>query len=411
MSSSFDETFKRAVSPGPERLLAGVALAAAGPKKGDSDYLNAFGTMDLDPASSPVSPTETVMWLASCSKIVTTIAVMQCVERGLFELHSIADFERLLPEWSNRQILTALVDGKEQLQPAKEKMTLARLINHTSGMGYDFISPLLEWRASRGEAPQIMQGPITEVLQHPICFEPGSGFAYSSGLDLAGLMVARANSCTLEEYMRKHIFGVLGMDDTSFRPLTIKNLTARLMPMVHRPTADEPLESGDHPRNPLKAPLEPYDDFGGSGLFSTAADFLKFLKSVQRNDGQLLKPETVDLMFEPAISGSSMAMLQSTLGIDAAATIMIPGERLVGTPGAGKWSHGLGGLLGMQDNEYGLKAPWMQWGGAPNLKWWIDRKGGTCGLFATQLAPAGEKKHQVLPILFQKQMASNLGKK
>ena len=117
----------------------------------------------LDPASPPVS-TNTVMWLASCSKLVTTIAALQCVGRGLFDLHSPADVERLLPEWSNLQILTGFEDGRPQLQTAKEKITLARFLTHTSGLTYDFYPPLSEWRLSRGEAPLTMRAPITEAF-------------------------------------------------------------------------------------------------------------------------------------------------------------------------------------------------------------------------------------------------------
>jgi CubicO group peptidase (beta-lactamase class C family) len=355
------------------------------------------------------------MWLASCSKLVTTVAALQCVERGLFDLNSIADVERLLPEWNNAQLLTGFAeDGQALLQLAKEKTTLARLLTHTSGMTYDFFPALIPWRASRGEPLIVMDGPLTEVFQLPLVCEPGEGFAYGAGLDLVGLMVARANSCTLEEYFRKHIFSVLGMNDTSFYPKTIDNLSERLMQMTSRPSPDGPLIHGSDPGSALShMPLDPKDEFGGAGLFGTAADFLKLLKSIQRDDGQLLKSETIDLMFQPSISTSSTAALRDTLSIDAYATIMAPGEPLVGTPGGGEWSHGLGGLLGLTEKEdgSGLKAPWMQWGGAPNLKWWIDRKGGSCGIFATQLLPAGEKKHQVLWTLFQNEMARKFAKK
>lgn len=89
---------------------------------------------------------------------------------------------------------------------------------------------------------------------------------------------------------------------------------------------------------------------------------------------------------------------------------MIPGELLVGTPGAKKWSHALGGLVGLEDSDKGSKSGRMHWVGAPSLKWWIDRKGGTCGLFATQLFPPGEVKHIVLSALFQKEVVARFGR-
>ncbi|KAH7093443.1 putative penicillin-binding protein [Paraphoma chrysanthemicola] len=413
INSNFEDAFQRAVAPGPDRLLAGVALAAAGSRVKDGvrtpDYKTAFGTLQLDPASSPVS-TQTVMWLASCNKLVTTIAGLQCVERGLFTLDSSADVDKLLPEWQHTEIITGFTEeGKPTLHPAKEKITLRQLLTHTSGVGYDFMHPLLvQWRQGRGEGPLGMRTPIIEGFQHPLVFEPGSGWMYGASLDLVGLMIARANKVTLEEYMRKNIFDVLGMNSTSFHPKKHNNMIDRLMPMINR--TDSGLIDGETPDAVMNVPVEPTDDFGGAGLFGTADDFLEVLKSILHNDGKLLKPDSIDLMFTPALSEAQIESQNGLLSTPMAAAIMTPGEPPVGTAGAGKWVYGIGGLIGLHDSDDGFEPGWMQWGGAPNLKWWIDRKGGTCGIFATQLFPPGELKHAFLGKLFQKEVVSHFTK-
>jgi CubicO group peptidase (beta-lactamase class C family) len=43
------------------------------------------------------------MWLASCTKLATTTAVMQCVERGLLKLDD--DVIEILPELKRLRIL------------------------------------------------------------------------------------------------------------------------------------------------------------------------------------------------------------------------------------------------------------------------------------------------------------------
>ncbi|KAJ4372900.1 hypothetical protein N0V83_003191 [Neocucurbitaria cava] len=412
--SAFEDAIKRAVTADSGRLLAGVTLAAAGSRGRDEpseprDYLAAYGTLQPDPASPTVS-NATVMWLASCSKLVTAIATLQCVERGLFTLDDPEDADRLLPEWRNPEILTGWTDDDSPiLQPAKEKITLRKLLTHTSGVAYDFMHPtLLRWRQSRGEGPLSMQAPITEGFATPLVFEPGSGFAYGGGLDLAGLMVARSNGCTLEVYMRRNVFDVLGMDDTSFY-LEHNDIRKRLMPMTCRATPDGPLVDGYGSYVALDATVSPRDEYGGAGLYGTAQDYLKLLKSVLRNDGQLLKSESIEQLFKPCLSHATQASLHQTLSDAMAASIMIPGEPLVGTHGAGEWSHALGGIVALQDSDQGLKAGCMRWGGAPNLKWWMDKKGGTCGMFATQLFPPGEGKHAFLGKLYEKAMAAQLG--
>ena len=64
---------------------------------GDFSYTAAFGTTSLqDPnAASPLTPDST-LWLASCTKLLASIAALQCVERGYFTLDE--DVTRLLPE-------------------------------------------------------------------------------------------------------------------------------------------------------------------------------------------------------------------------------------------------------------------------------------------------------------------------
>jgi CubicO group peptidase (beta-lactamase class C family) len=332
---------------------------------------------------------------------------LQCVERGLFSLDEPTDIDRLLPEWKKPVIFTGWTDDEPVLQPAKENITLRRLLTHTSGIGYDFLSPdLMRWRQGRKEEILSMRAPITECFKTPLLFEPGSGFAYGGGLDLVGLMVARANDCTLEAYMRRHIFDVLDMDKTSFY-VKHNDIEQELMPMTTRPAPDAALISGETSETPVERPLNPQDEYGGGGLFSTAQDYLQLLKSLLRNDAKLLKGESIDLMFTPCISPAAQESLDQTLSVPLYAAIMIPGDAPVGTPSARRWSHALGGVVAMEDDaDGGLRAGTLRWGGAPNLKWWIDRKGGTCGIFATQLWPAGEVRHAYLGKMFEREVVA-----
>ncbi|KAF2623794.1 beta-lactamase/transpeptidase-like protein, partial [Macroventuria anomochaeta] len=308
---------------------------------------------------SPAVSSKTVMWLASCAKLATTIAALQCVERGLFSLDSNADIERLLPEWASLEVPSFDEGGSPILTPAKESITLRRLLSHTSGLTYGFMPPLLQWRQSRGEEWQWMRSPIPKCFVHPLIFEPDSAFVYGPGLDVAGLMVARINECTLETYMRRNIFDVLGMHDTSFH-VSHNNIRERLMPMSVRSSPDEALADGDPSNSVLKQPVDAKDDYGGAGLFGTAEDYLRLLKYILRDDGKLLTSQSVELMFTSFLSIASKASLHDSLSVPGLAKIMIPGEPVVGTPGAGDWDHGLGGLIGLHKSDDGLESPWLQ---------------------------------------------------
>ncbi|KAF2439558.1 hypothetical protein P171DRAFT_490250 [Karstenula rhodostoma CBS 690.94] len=201
------------------------------------------------------------------------------------------------------------------------------------------------------------------------------------------------------------------MDDTTFKTRSHNDVAARLPPKVGRPSPEEPLSEENASLNSTRnLVLDHKDQYGSARLFSTAEDYLRLLKSILRNDGRILKPETVDTLFTSKMSPSSDAALNKTLMIPGMVAAMVPGEPIVGSPGAGKWTHGLLGLIGLTAKEEGLQAGRAQLGGAPNLKWWIDRKGNSCGVFATQLSPPGEKKHQPVTHLFQQEMAKRYRK-
>lgn len=86
--------------------------------QGSFHYAKAFGEESAD-----LTSTDAVHWIASCTKFVTSIAVMQCVERGQLDLD--ADIAVVLPEWKDPQILTGFNEKDEPIfRPATKVVTL-----------------------------------------------------------------------------------------------------------------------------------------------------------------------------------------------------------------------------------------------------------------------------------------------
>ena len=142
--SSLEESFEAAVKVGD---IPGAVLLAAGkgrpprfskPKSSHGtfwmsflttrednfSYARAFGTRSLrDPNSKPPMAMDTVMWMASTTKLLTSIAAMQCVERGLVELD--VDVRTLLPELQGIQVLKSFTEaGEPMLEKAESPLTL-----------------------------------------------------------------------------------------------------------------------------------------------------------------------------------------------------------------------------------------------------------------------------------------------
>jgi CubicO group peptidase (beta-lactamase class C family) len=67
---------------------------------------------------------DSVLAIASCTKLMTAIAVLQCVERGLLDLD--ADVAPILPEAGKFGIITGFDDAKNEaiIVPKKNKITL-----------------------------------------------------------------------------------------------------------------------------------------------------------------------------------------------------------------------------------------------------------------------------------------------
>ena len=97
---------------------------------GTFNYAKAFGVRTLkDPSKPEPMQLDTVMWIESCTKLMTTVAAMQCVERGLLSLDS--DITDVLPEFKGIQILKGFDEstGKPILVDSKKTITL-RLAAH-----------------------------------------------------------------------------------------------------------------------------------------------------------------------------------------------------------------------------------------------------------------------------------------
>lgn len=218
------------------------------------------------------------------------------------------------------------------------------------------------------------------------------------------MMVARANKTTLREYMAEHIWKAVGMTDSAFSVQQNPEPFKKRMKMASRAAEDQPLTMD------LDAswvwPNDRLSDSGGAGMFSTAPDYLKVLKSVLHNDGKLLKPASVDMLFAPQLS--STEAISTTMATEGPYPYYA--AMAANTPIGIEWQHGLGGRVSLQDVPRFRKG-FLSWGGAPCIRWWIDRSAGTCGVFATQLMPTGEMKQRVIGDLFEEKVYEEMAVK
>lgn len=74
---------------------------------------------------------DTLLWFASCTKLITAIAAMQLVEQGKVGLDDGDEVEKHLPELKKKMVLEELPDGSLKMVEKKQKITLRMLLSHT----------------------------------------------------------------------------------------------------------------------------------------------------------------------------------------------------------------------------------------------------------------------------------------
>ncbi len=349
-------------------------------------YESACGVRALgeDAAMTP----DTVMWIASMTKPVTGVAAMQLVEQGKLSLDAPA--AEVLPALGEVPVLEGWTpDGKPKLRAARGTITLRRLLTHTSGFAYDIWNPDMNRYLDAMNLPRAGSG-RNIALTTPLAFDPGERWEYGIGIDWVGKMVEAASGMRLGDYMREHIFAPLGMDSTAYR--ISPEMRTRLA-RVHQRNADGSLAVTAFETN-----QDPEFDPGGGGLYSTAGDYLRFMRMVLNRGSagsrvRVLRPETVDLMARNAMGPLRVGLLRTSrpqLSCDA--------EFFPGTPK----SWGLTFMINETDAPTGRAAGSLAWAGLGNTYFWIDPKNGIAGVHMAQVLPFVDARALALFHAFEK---------
>ncbi len=113
-----EEAFRAACANGD---IPGAVLASTN-TTGTFKYTNYFGSRSLDSGDNTPIDEKTLLTLTSCTKIITAIAVLQVVEKGLIGLDDKID--EVLPELAALKILTTMENGKPIFAERQNAMTL-----------------------------------------------------------------------------------------------------------------------------------------------------------------------------------------------------------------------------------------------------------------------------------------------
>lgn len=139
-------------------------------KSGKPLVEHAAGNLGIE-SQEPMDKDSTLFWIASCTKLVTAVAVLQLVEQGKVPLDDAAFVKKILPELTEKKVFEDGVNGA----PQEQGITVRMLLAHTAGFGYGFFDPRVH---NNGIAIEGVDGDKDAFLKLNLVNQPGSKWEY-----------------------------------------------------------------------------------------------------------------------------------------------------------------------------------------------------------------------------------------
>lgn len=226
--------------------------------KDDFVWVKGYGFADLE--NKVPAKAESAYRLASVTKPMTAIAIMQLVEKGKIDLD--AEVQTYVPYFPKKPW----------------PVTVRQLLGHLAGISH-YKNPAQELhiktRKSTREAIAIFEN-------FDLVGEPGTRYSYSSyGYNLLGAVIEGASGMSYGDYMRANVWGPIAMNDTRMDdPLEVIPNRVRGYQLV-----DDKVRNSEF--------IDISSRFAGGGTRSTVPDLLKFAKGIM--DGKLLSPDSMNI--------------------------------------------------------------------------------------------------------------------
>lgn len=309
---------------------------------------------------------DAIVRIQSMTKPILAVAALRLVQEGRLGLDD--PVERWLPELAGRRVLRLPDAALDDVEPATTPITVRHLLTNTSGYGVQVVaSPLAQAmianRTAAGQEPVAMgaQEWLDALAALPLAFEPGTGWRYHHSFGILGILLSRVVEGSLEDHLRRDLFGPLGMVDTGY---TVSPDQAHRLPAAYRHEGGALVEVEPAAGGFSVAPA-PFD-LSHSELVSTAADYAAFVRMLAaggRHDGDVIvDPELLALMRSDQVPSSAKTD-----------DSFFPGF----------WE-GTGWGFGVAVQTAGESAGRYGWSGGQGTDFWIDPDG-SFGIVLTQV--------------------------
>lgn len=267
-----------------EKKLPGGSFLVA--KQGKIIYKKSFGYRD---SKNDQAYGDGDIWrLASMTKAVTAVSIMQLYEQGMIDLDD--PVHQYIPAFKDQVVLDTFnpADSSYTTVPVEKDVTIRNLLTHTSGIVYGSFNPgklmavyeKFDMNVGFSHETWSTEEWINRLAKVPLAHQPGAKFSYGLSMDVLGRVIEVVSGTTLDKYFKRHIFDPLGMEDTYF--YLPENKFDRLVGVYTNATGKwmtaEEMGISAGIAYPKKGPRNVFA--GGAGLSSTMMDYATFIQAL-----------------------------------------------------------------------------------------------------------------------------------
>jgi serine beta-lactamase-like protein LACTB, mitochondrial len=258
VSKSIDEAVTKFME---KQHVPGMSVAIV--SQGDVALERGYGLADIE--NDVPATAETVYRLASISKMLTGVAVMQLVEQSKIDLA--APIQKYVPNFPEKQA----------------PITCELLLKHQSGIRHykgDEVRSAVAYRRI-GDALKVFQ-------DEPLLFSPGTKMSYTTyGFNLLGTAIEGASGTDYVSYVQEHVCKPAGM--TSIQP----DRQEKIIP--HRAAGYRRMGTAAVSVLVNDFAVDVSNKIPGGGWCSTAGDLARF--AIALADARLVSRETLEKMW------------------------------------------------------------------------------------------------------------------
>ncbi|MEM7142822.1 MAG: serine hydrolase domain-containing protein [Actinomycetota bacterium] len=351
-------------------------------RHGREVYRDAYGMADME-RRTPVAD-DTVFRLFSMTKPITSIGLLQLVERGIVKLED--PVSEYIPAFADSEVyVSGDADGYET-RPVDRPMQVVDLLRHTSGLTYGFLEsgPVdAIYTANKvgvfGRETRSLEEVCDVLASLPLVYSPGDHWQYSMSTDVCGRVIEVASGQQLSTYIAEHVTDPLGMTETAY---WVREHQADRLAANYAATPDSKLFLIDDPKtSPAKEP--PTFEGGGGGMVGTLDDYLRFCQALL-NGGELDGERVIGRKTLQVATRNHLPGGRAVSDMWLAETFA---EAQMTGMGFGL---GFSVLLDTAANRLIASDGEFAWGGAASTGFWVDPEEDLTCVIMTQQVPSGQ---------------------